>query len=81
MDITSGQIRVSDAEVQRILDMIKDGSLGVGDRLPGQRELANQLGIGRSSLREAIRHLEVLGILETRTGLGTYVISSQSKTI
>jgi GntR family transcriptional repressor for pyruvate dehydrogenase complex len=59
--------------------MIKNGAIKVGERLPGQRSLANQLGIGRSSLREAIRHLEVLGILKTKPGLGTYVISDKPK--
>lgn len=69
-------IRRSDSQAQRILDMIQSGELNVGDRLPGQRELAAQLNIGRSTVREAIRSLEVLGYLETRLGLGTYVVSS-----
>lgn len=69
--------RVSDTEAQRILSMIEDGELKVGDQLPGQRELSSQLGIGRSSLREAVRSLEAVGVLETRPGLGTFVISDK----
>lgn len=69
-------IRRSDSQAQRILEMIRGGELNIGDRLPGQRELASQLNIGRSTVREAIRSLEALGYLETRVGLGTYVVSS-----
>lgn len=71
-------IRRSDSQVQHILEMIQGGELHVGDRLPGQRELAEQLNIGRSTVREAIRSLEALGYLETRVGLGTYVVSTAS---
>jgi GntR family transcriptional regulator, transcriptional repressor for pyruvate dehydrogenase complex len=72
--IRKPQTRISDAQAQRILDMIEKGDLKEGDKLPGQRELSIHLNISRSSIREAIRHLEALGILETRGGLGTYVI-------
>jgi GntR family transcriptional repressor for pyruvate dehydrogenase complex len=70
------QIRRSDSQAQYILGMIQHGELSIGDRLPGQRELAAQLNIGRSTVREAIRSLEALGYLETRVGLGTYVVSA-----
>lgn len=69
-------IRRSDSQAQRLLGMIQGGELSIGDRLPGQRELAEQLNIGRSTVREAIRSLEALGYLETRVGLGTYVVSA-----
>jgi GntR family transcriptional repressor for pyruvate dehydrogenase complex len=69
-------IRRSDSHAQHLLGMIQGGELNVGDRLPGQRELAEQLNIGRSTVREAIRSLEALGYLETRVGLGTYVVSA-----
>src|SRR5690606_41246135 len=49
---------------------LRDGSLGPGDRLPGERDLAMQLGVGRSSVREALRVLEVMGVLHTATGSG-----------
>lgn len=72
-------VRVSDAQAQQLLMLIENGTLQVGEKLPGQRTLAKQMNIGRSSLREAIRYLEVLGVLETRPGLGTFVISDKPK--
>ncbi len=47
-----------------------DGRLSTGDRLPGERELASRLGVGRSSVREALRVLEVMGLIRTGTGSG-----------
>ncbi len=47
-----------------------DGHLGPGDRLASERDLAAQLGVGRSSVREALRVLEVLGLIRTSTGSG-----------
>ena len=47
-----------------------DGELSPGDRLPGERALATELGVGRSSVREALRVLEVLGLVRTATGSG-----------
>lgn len=47
-----------------------DGRLGPGDRLPSERDLATALGVGRSSVREAFRVLEVLGLIRTATGSG-----------
>ena len=49
---------------------LRSGDLGPGDRLPGERDLASQLGVGRSSVREALRALEVMGVLHTATGSG-----------
>lgn len=46
------------------------GTLGPGDRLPPERELAATLGVGRSSVREALRVLEVMGLIRTATGSG-----------
>ena len=50
-----------------------------GDRLPGERALAEELGVGRSAVREAISALEVLGVVETRAGSGTYLRSGTSE--
>lgn len=47
-----------------------DGRLGPGDRLASERDLATELGVGRSSVREAFRVLEVLGLIRTATGSG-----------
>ncbi|WP_253263954.1 FadR/GntR family transcriptional regulator [Geobacillus sp. BMUD] len=52
--------------------MIED-NLAPGDKLPSERELAERLGVGRSSVREALRALEFLGLIETRRGEGRYM--------
>jgi len=54
----------------RIESDLLDGALGPGDRLPSERDLAADLGVGRSSVREALRVLEVMGLIRTATGSG-----------
>ncbi len=61
--------------IQRIKKMIRSGRLSAGDRLPPEREMAAQLGLSRNALREAVRALALLNILEARQGNGTYVTS------
>lgn len=56
--------------LERIEGDLRDGRLSPGDRLTPERELAAQLGVGRSSVREAVRVLEVLGVVRTATGSG-----------
>jgi GntR family transcriptional repressor for pyruvate dehydrogenase complex len=56
--------------LQHIERRLLDGELAPGDRLPGERALAAELGVGRSSVREALRVLEVLGLIRTHTGSG-----------
>lgn len=65
--------------VERFLEQLAAGALVPGERLPPERELAASYGVGRNSVREAIRELEMLGVVETRQGDGTYVteISAQ----
>jgi len=58
---------------EQIQRLIASGALSPGDRLPPERELAAKFGVGRSSLRDAIRTLEVMGIVESRHGRGTVV--------
>ncbi|MGV3464725.1 MAG: FadR/GntR family transcriptional regulator [Heyndrickxia sp.] len=53
--------------------MITEDQLLPGDRLPSERELSERLHVGRSSVREALRALELLGLIETRRGEGTYL--------
>jgi DNA-binding FadR family transcriptional regulator len=54
----------------RVESDLLDGALGPGDRLPSERDLAADLGVGRSSVREALRVLEVMGLIRTATGSG-----------
>jgi GntR family transcriptional repressor for pyruvate dehydrogenase complex len=58
---------------EQIQRLIAKGTLKPGDRLPAERELAAQFGVGRSSLRDAIRTLEVMGVVESRHGAGTVI--------
>lgn len=62
--------------VRAIQMAIHEGELKIGDALPSEKELVGRLGIGRSSLREGIRILETIGILEVRHGVGTYVVDN-----
>jgi GntR family transcriptional repressor for pyruvate dehydrogenase complex len=55
--------------------MITSGGFGSGSRLPIEKDLASQLGVSRGSLREGVRALCIMGVLETRQGDGTYVTS------
>lgn len=56
-----------------LVEDIRAGRLRPGDRLPGERELAQQLGVGRASVREALGFLQVRNIIETRRGSGSFV--------
>jgi GntR family transcriptional repressor for pyruvate dehydrogenase complex len=65
--------KVSDEVRDAILAMIRDRELNEGDRLAPERDLANQFGVSRTTLRDAIRELELLGYLDVRQGDGTVV--------
>ncbi|MET0812073.1 MAG: FCD domain-containing protein [Microbacterium sp.] len=56
--------------LEKIETDLLDGRLGPGDRLPSERDLSASLGVGRSSVREALRVLEVMGLIRTGTGSG-----------
>ena len=70
---------VTDEAIQRIKAMIVGGQLRPGDRLPPEKELADQLGLSRSSMREAVKALEVIRVLDVRRGDGTYVTSLEPR--
>ncbi len=63
--------------LEKIREYIVKHHLQDGDRLPSERELAEQLDAGRSSIREALRAIELLGLIETRHGEGTFLRSYQ----
>lgn len=67
--------RVTEEAIDKIRERIVSGSWGPGDRLPKETELAAELGLSRNSLREAVRALSQLRVLEVRQGDGTYVSS------
>lgn len=56
-----------------IRKMINQENIRPGDRIPSERELAERLKVGRSTIREALRSLELLGLIETRRGEGTFL--------
>ena len=66
---------VASAAIAKLKQLIEEGGLEEGARLPSERELAKQLAVGRPTIREAIRALGMLEILESRRGAGTYVKS------
>jgi GntR family transcriptional regulator, transcriptional repressor for pyruvate dehydrogenase complex len=59
--------------VHQLRDMISKDGLKQGDKIPSERELSERLNVGRSSVREAFRALELLGLIETRRGEGTFL--------
>jgi GntR family transcriptional repressor for pyruvate dehydrogenase complex len=65
--------RTADEVVQQIESLILEGVLRVSDRLPGERELARQFDVSRPILRDALKALEIRGLIVTRHGGGTYV--------
>lgn len=74
-----------DVVMRWFTDELTSGRLAVGDQLPGERALAEQLGLSRGTLREALRVLEVLGAIESGTGsgprAGTFVTASHGPAI
>ena len=74
------QRRLSDDIVERLEGMILEGTLKAGERLPAERVLAEQFGVSRPSLREAIQKLVAKGMLVSRQGGGNYVIETLGST-
>ncbi|MHB1652275.1 MAG: FadR/GntR family transcriptional regulator [Desulfitobacteriaceae bacterium] len=58
---------------EQLRKLVAEGKLKPGDRLPSERELAERLQVSRASVREALSALEMMGLLEVRSGEGTYI--------
>ena len=69
-----GKQRVAEEIVQQLRSLILRGHYATGDKLPPERKLAEELGVNRASLREAIKALEQMGLVKTRQGDGTRVL-------
>lgn len=67
--------------VEQIQNMILDGKMKSGDKLPPERELVGMLQVSRSSLREALKALEVMGLLESKQGEGSFIVNNVEETI
>jgi GntR family transcriptional regulator, transcriptional repressor for pyruvate dehydrogenase complex len=61
------------AAFEQIISYVVNGTWKAGDRIPPERELCQQLGIARTSLREALKAMELIGMLDSRVGDGTFV--------
>ncbi|MCG1013143.1 MAG: FadR family transcriptional regulator [Thermoanaerobacteraceae bacterium] len=72
--------RIFENIIQQIKHNIYNGNFSKGSKLPSERELSNILNVSRASIREAFSALEILGILETNPGGGTYIVNNVSKT-
>lgn len=70
-----GRKAVSELVVQRVLDLIKNGQLEAGEKLPSERSLAVILDVSRPTVREALRALSIMGVLQIRHGGGVFVSS------
>ncbi|MEU0518461.1 FCD domain-containing protein [Streptosporangium sp. NPDC006007] len=70
---------VTDTAIDRIKEMILSGELCPGSRLPKEADLAERLGLSRNSLREAVRALALINVLDVRQGDGTYVTSLEPR--
>ena len=66
---------LTDQAIAKIKDLIMSGEFAADSKLPKEQELAQRLGLSRNSLREAVRALTLIGVLEPRVGDGTYVTS------
>src|SRR5437763_5915672 len=67
------RLALSDHIVEQIADLIARGALKPGDRIPSEKQLCEKFGVGRTSVREALRSLAVMGVLEAHMGDGTFV--------
>lgn len=68
--------KVYEQVMNQIKEMINKGTLKKGDKLPSERDLVEQLQVSRASIREALRALEVIGLIECRQGEGNFIKSS-----
>ena len=67
--------------IEQIQEMVMDGTLKTGDQLPAERDLAETLGVSRTSIREALRALEIIGTIESRQGEGNFISTSMERNL
>jgi GntR family transcriptional repressor for pyruvate dehydrogenase complex len=70
------RLRVSDSVAAQLTKLITNGAYAVGEKLPPERVLADEFGVSRSSMREAIRGVEASGLISSSHGVGVFVISN-----
>lgn len=64
---------------RELLELLLSGQVSLGGRLPSKRQLAEHFGVGRSLVREALKPVELLGLVESRTGAGTLLVGTASQ--
>jgi GntR family transcriptional repressor for pyruvate dehydrogenase complex len=67
--------------IENLISLIKKQSLKIGDKLPAERELCRMIGVSRPILREALKALQVMNIIDIRQGAGAYVKSLEPKDV
>lgn len=72
---------ISELVVTHIRELVRAGHLSPGEKLPPERELAQRFGVSRPAVREALRGLSILGVLEIRHGGGVYVSSLEASAL
>ncbi|GAA1401303.1 FadR/GntR family transcriptional regulator [Oerskovia paurometabola] len=75
---TLRRLPLADQAAELMLDRVRTGTWPLDHRLPGEQALAAELGVGRSTVREAIRQLAGKGVLESRQGSGVYVVRAEA---
>lgn len=65
--------RLYEEIIKQIQELVRTGELKPGQRLPPERELALQLNVSRTAIREALRSLEMMGFIDSKVGEGTYI--------
>jgi len=65
--------KVYEQVIEQVKEMIADGTLKKGDKLPSERDLVEQLQVSRTSIREALRAMEIIGLIECKQGGGNFV--------
>ncbi len=73
------RIPISDEVIHRMRDLIARGVIPAGSKLPPERDLVEALGISRPTLRQALRALQILGVIQSRQGSGSYVAASTTE--
>jgi GntR family transcriptional repressor for pyruvate dehydrogenase complex len=72
--------KLAETVAQQLLAQVRSGAYAPGTRMPSERELMSSLGVGRSTIREALNGLAVLGVIEIRHGQGAFVLQSNPAT-
>jgi GntR family transcriptional repressor for pyruvate dehydrogenase complex len=75
LDLAVSRSSIAEQVVFKLLAHIRTGELKAGDRLPAERELVEQIGVSRPTLREALRALTILGVVRSKPGGGMFVSS------